>query len=329
MRMSRPERNLLGFTLIELMVTMALLTVIGLVLISTIDSTSQIWKRTRGKVETFREARAAFETLTSRLKQATVNTYWSYDDPNDPDQYERESELHFLTGQAEDLIGSPSSQTPTQAIFFQAPAGYSVVHKGLENLLNSIGYYTEFGTDDTFRPPFVTSPQKYRYRLMEFIQPSEEFDVYDVYKDKPDLTSVAWFQPVLAANRRPLAENVVALVLRVRRAAEEDPTGTAISSDYTYDSRDKDNVDTHHQLPPIVDVTMVAIDEKSAARLASGSTPPLSGVINPSLFTDMTDYEADLAKLSAELQKKDINYRIFEASIPLREAKWSETATTP
>ncbi len=47
-----------------------------LVLVLSITSqTSQVWKRSAAKIEAFQGARAAYETITSRLRQATLNTY--------------------------------------------------------------------------------------------------------------------------------------------------------------------------------------------------------------------------------------------------------------
>ena len=123
-----PEENRLAaaFTLVEMLVSMAILSLIVLVLISITSQTAKTWRYTSGKVEEFREARTAFETVTSRLRQATLNTYWDYDNATTPTRYERRSELRFISGPVErDLsIGTgPNGSAITHAVFFHAPLG--------------------------------------------------------------------------------------------------------------------------------------------------------------------------------------------------------------
>ena len=67
-----------AFTLVELLVAMAVLTLIMLVLVSITNSTSVIWRSTTSEVEQFRAARNAFESMTRRISQATLNTCWDY-----------------------------------------------------------------------------------------------------------------------------------------------------------------------------------------------------------------------------------------------------------
>jgi uncharacterized protein (TIGR02599 family) len=84
-----------GFTLVELLVSTALLTGLVLILVSILDQTQKTWRFTRTKVEQFSGARAAFEAMTRRLSQATLNTYWAYDDPAKPTRYIRQSSCGF------------------------------------------------------------------------------------------------------------------------------------------------------------------------------------------------------------------------------------------
>ena len=65
-----------GFTLVELIVAVGLLAIVLLLLASMTNSTASIWRLTSGKIEEFRSAGNAFDALTRRLSQATLNTYW-------------------------------------------------------------------------------------------------------------------------------------------------------------------------------------------------------------------------------------------------------------
>ncbi len=70
-----------------------------------------------------------------------------------------------------------------------------------------------------------------------------------------------------------LAENIVALVFIPKLPPKEDETGGLLAPNYSYDSTvnkpDEPNINPKNQLPPVVGVVMVAIDEESAAKLAA------------------------------------------------------------
>lgn len=163
----------------------------------------------------------------------------------------------------------------------------------------------------------------------------------------------SWFAAPLAlplqgtSNVRPasvLADNILYLVLRPRRSAKEyeaaSPKPVPIAPNYTYDSRPKAAITpaeakgypSRHQLPPLVAVTLIAIDETSAARLESrfGSTPPLEALGIANLFQTAADtndpaaYEADLETLKTVLANNKINFRIFETEVMLRSSKWTK-----
>jgi uncharacterized protein (TIGR02599 family) len=317
-------------------------------------------------VESYQGARAGFEALTRTIAQATLNTYWDYYDSagkaaNDtaysgtPAKYGRQSELHFRSGPTDSLFGTSNGglTRPTHGIFFQIPGGITSnsTLKQLNNTLNGIGFFLEFGNDDTLRPTFLAAdtsiPKRYRYRLLQMQQPTENLQIYS------SSNGAAWFQDPLGFGSitvnatKPvnvLAENVIALVIIPRLSPAEDPpdaTGggaALVKDDYNYDSRTAKSYSatsvsgksmsgtTLHQLPPLVEVIMVVIDETSAQRLAadSGSNPPDLG--QNELFKkilSITDVDADIDKLEKNLVDKKLNYRIYRSVVDIRGAKWS------
>ena len=136
------RRRRSAFTLIEVLVSAAILVAILGFMVTVADQTSRIMRTTTGKVEQFREARAGFERITTRLSQATLNTYWDYDNPTTPTRYERRSELRFVTGDAGDLLGaSNTNYRISHCVFFNAPLGLvkTDTYRGLGNVLNSVG----------------------------------------------------------------------------------------------------------------------------------------------------------------------------------------------
>lgn len=354
-RQGSPANRGRAFTLVELLVSTTVVSLLVLLLAKMTDETSAVWRRTTGRVEQFREARAGFEAMTTRLAQATLNTYWDYEfEKGDikklkaPIKYSRRSELRFISGPAEQVLGSGGR--PTHCVFFQAPLGITEEpkYKGFENLLSSWGYFVEFGDDQASRPLFLRNevPLRHRFRLKELWQPAEANTIYK-FTSGPGKRADAsrdWFINAVAPaspNVHVLAENVIALVITPRLAPGDekdlksptDPYSSPLAPDYLYDSAPSDKpygkeVNPIHQLPPLLQVTMVAIDEASALRL--NLTEASSDLFRlKDKFRDTSKYGKDLLvggaseSLEDTLIKSRINYRVFSTNVIIRGAKWS------
>ena len=137
---------------------------------------------------------------------------------------------------------------------------------------------------------------------------------------------------------RPLADNVVALVILPKKAEKDRVTPDRLDElapFYQYDSWRILRVDNKlgvknaardNVLPPIVQITMVAMDETSAIRMNLTSDNPPEWTSN--LFTRVktqSDFLADVKKLEDRLSavKTKVNYRIFTADVVMRGSKWS------
>jgi len=332
-----------GFTLIEILVSTAILAMILVILLSITSQASTMWRYTSGRIEQFRQAREAFDLISRRLSQATLNTYWDYDDPTDPSRYVRQSELRFLSGPTETIAGgAPSGKKwPFHGVFFQASLGASQPGQdlnGLNSLLNTWGYFIEFGSDAATRPAALTEdkvPLRYRFRLCELIQPANDLTIYNYTSGKSGTqpknltyTGREWFTSALgSSSARPvheLAENVIALILMPKLSSDDDASGAQLAPNYLYDtttSQADEKINSKNQLPPVMQLTMVSLDENSARRLENGSTPPDLGLNG--LFTDASKYNDDLRLLEKTLSDKNLSYRVFTTSIKMREAKWS------
>lgn len=330
---SMPWRR--GFTLVEVLASCAVLAILLTVLLSMTAEVQKTSRLTQGKTEQFREARVAFETITRRLSQATLNTYWNYDSPTNPTKYIRQSELRFKCANFSIML-PPGAESTTHGICFQAPFGFtndSSAYGGMESMVNTWGYYIEFGSDANLRPPVLGTvgvPERRRFRLFEMMEPAENLTIYKHTSGNPFYNGMDWFRtPLTQTNRssRVLADNIVALIF-----LPKDPTDLALSSDYGYDSSPNSNASDEtskeHQLPAYIQVTMVAIDEQSAARLAANYGNNMPSMIKPQWFTDTSKYEEDLDWLRQQLSgkwdsKERVNYRIFNSNVALRGAKWS------
>ena len=236
-------------------------------------------------------------------------------------------------------------------MFFFAPLGFSngnATLSDLPNLLNACGYYVEFGSDANLRPAFLSSlPNKNRYRLIENILPTQDFNTscggYPAFTDTISTNDKLWITYGLTGNnsvKNVLCENIIALIIRPE-VAEKDvsllglPTAASYSltGNYSYDSRKGESRPAvtssdpsalqFAQLPPMLRVVMVAVDEKSAARLTTGTTPPTEFQLNPGWFQNPANLDQDLADLEEQLIDAKVDFRIFNQVIPLRGAKFS------
>ncbi|HEX4140659.1 MAG TPA: prepilin-type N-terminal cleavage/methylation domain-containing protein [Candidatus Methylacidiphilales bacterium] len=331
----RTRRHRRSFTLLEVLVTLAILLAILVALAQAMDSADRAVKS--GASDPFAPAQDAFETVAGRLADATLETYEDYADASGnfstnatlfvADHLARRSDLAFACGPAtgaSGLLAASQRTTAGSAIFFTAPEGatQTYANQGLGHLLNDLGYFVEFG-DDNSEPAFLLTAHRYRWRLRQVQQPSEALQVYSV----PGTS--AWIQQLVPAGAAipMLAENVIALVVLPERYAAD--TGAALAPAYSYDSRNAANAVTLNQLPPRLILALVAIDELSAERLAAQNGTNAPPLVPANLFQQGTPTQLtqDLATLDASLTAQKIGHRIFQREIQLPSAAWSNGGT--
>jgi uncharacterized protein (TIGR02599 family) len=310
-----------AFSLVEVLVAVAITSLLLALMVQMLGSTQLVWKNTRSSVGSYRDARNAFETISRRVSQATLNAYWGYNDPANPLFYQRQSELHFVSGPAQVLLPlQPLS--PGHALFFQAPLGIaeSVEVQRLEDTLNTLGYWVAFGSDLGQRPAWLreatgTHPERLRFRLMEFRPPTERLDLYRMVDDpgspgkkRPWIevqtaqgTLYQWFNNYLVAHSHPIADHIFAIFIEPLNPAPVLPaTGTAppppasLAPDYHYDSRrhqwaaDPRAHVSRHQMPPRLQLTLLALDEDTwlplTAQQATQHAEALTQLLKEKIF---------------------------------------------
>lgn len=323
-----------GFTLVELLVAMSILSILLLLLSQLLDQVQKTWNYSEGRVSQFREARVAFDIITKNLSQASLNTYWDYEyDNNIVSGYKRQSELHFLTIDGEDLGSAAGGQLTGDAIFFQAPLGVSNTYRNLNNLFNARGYYLLFGSDERFKPSIIDSSPSYRFRVMEYRPPAELNQIYidgdqERVRDQ-DPIYTEWFRYEMPEYSNPLAENVIALVISPRdtlitSGESRRDTYSRIARDYNFDSNDHPDMERFgQQVPPLVQVTMVVLDEGSAIRLEAENGSSMPDLVPRSLFRDTGNFDDDVESLKLELASKNLNHKVFSTMVAIRSSKWS------
>ena len=323
-RRQSPIEKTSGFSLIELLLAMAVLALMAVMMLSVTSSAQKIAKQTTSRTEQFREGRRAFERINQRLSQATLNSYWDYVDSSGrprttsnattftPNKYARMSELRYLQTNSSSLTAPGGGTMVGNSVFFQAPLGKSDTLSGLNSLLNTTGFYIKKSDDSALRPATV-SESKTRYRLFELTEPAENLTIYSLTSGNATTTSTAWYTTPLAelGNSRRLADNIVALLFQ---AQYQNASGTPTSAfNYTSTPRGLSSQPIEeNNLPPTVRVTMIALDETSARRVVDENIT----------LTDATD-DTSLATLEENLTEKGLNYRKFQSTVSIGPSKWS------
>ena len=317
--------------MVEMLVGLAVSTMLIVVVLSLLNHANSTIRTADSKLSAFQSAQAGFDLMTQKLSDATLNTYYDYDNPLAPTAYIRHSDLHFLVAKNSALAGIvPANANSGQSVFFQAPVGYSnnSTFAHTQGLLNACGYFVEYGPNNTSWPTIIPGSQtpRYRYRLMQAIQSTELNGIYGYKEGTGADNSPPWIAS-LGNLALPIAENIIALIILPQSPA----VGGSISSDYQYNSRQGLPSPTLHlqseQLPQILELTLVVIDEASATRLDTGSATPPQVIENAlqlnNKFTDASRYAADLGDLETALIAAHINYHILTSAVTLRESKWS------
>jgi uncharacterized protein (TIGR02599 family) len=362
-RLAYRDREARAFTLVEMLVAIAVLSIILLLATQIITRTSFVWSYSTSKMAENREARVAFNSIVQRLSSATVDQYYGYTYTNGvttagyiPSTYSRRSELRFVSGQSS-VINTTVSSSPTDAVFFAAPLGIvstTALYGHLPSLLNVCGYYVQWSNQDLERPavPGLSSTGIYRFRLMQFVQPAESMSIYSQtipfsasntnanYPAYSFVTGTSWQNTALSGNPsgiHPLANNVAALLL-LPATNTTDASGT-LAPGYLYSSESATAPATTPALtsvnrtPPVMRIVMYTIDEKSALRLPQSATMPnlYVSTSGAALFTDSsklypsttTGDIGDVGRFEQTLTAKHITFRRYDAAVELPRQTWN------
>jgi uncharacterized protein (TIGR02599 family) len=353
--------------LVEILVAAVITVVLVAILLQITSLAGTTVSLSTQKLSAFQSARTAFDIMTRNLSQATLNTYLDYynssgqrrtdtnSDANNngatanfqPVCYGRASDLQFV------IQANQINPNCGQEVYFQAPRSYSADAnlQSVQGLLNACGYYVQFGNASLFQPSTV-STAKYRYRLMQGMEPTENLAVFTATAlsgtGSTTDNSTTWLTNIYNGSGQnsvyvtPLADNVIALIIWPRLSFNDDPTGDKLllnpqggaTDSYSYDSQwnvapntaaPYDQKITADQLPPDVQVTMVVLDEASALR-AQGTSTVQPTVITSALagrFLTADNYQADLTGLANQLTAAHLNFQIFNTTVAMRESKWS------
>lgn len=245
----------------------------------------------------------------------------------------------------------------------QGGAGQPVNTENMVNLLCGRGYFVEWGSDASFRPAFLEQlnnavPVRSRLRLMEYSPTAEKNRIYATALRPITAHSMEWYQDVLSSGvqnaqetaqsrafTRPIAENIIALVISPQLEATGNTALApyAIAPQYIYDSTLKVNPGsspintspqgTQHLLPPLLKVSMVALDERSGEFLARTENSQMRAQLltaiagklqnASSLNEELDGSQGKPGTLVQLLLDQKLNYRVFSTTIALKQSRWS------
>jgi uncharacterized protein (TIGR02599 family) len=340
-----------GFSLVEVLVSMVILSMILLVITSVIGKTQQAWKSTTATLSQFREARQAFETVSRELRQTTIKTWVDYNGfgaviGSQPSEPTKRGVGGLRLGQANSIVtglGS-ASELPGSGVVFQVPGGLTQsaasVFQPLKWSMCKRAYFVRFSDDSSYLPAGLVDrlPARFRYRLIEFSPPTEENDLFgtggsgnagapwmQVSSSAANSTATAGGQPV--SRLRVVADNIIAMVMAAspRRAAIGGTVTNLAQSrnpflQYTFDSAAPQMVNgfnMNQSTPGLIRLIMVAVDDESAARMIVGNSSP--DILNRAGagFTAPANIESDLNTLREYLAAQRYNFRIFTSDVYL------------
>jgi uncharacterized protein (TIGR02599 family) len=183
--------------------------------------------------------------------------------------------------------------------------------------------------------------QIYKLNLREMDQSASKEKVYEWFTEGSYSVNSDWNTSLTDRDTegffrttRVVAENIVAMILHPRESDEKRESGKdELAPDYHFCSRRFQwggggdlATRTRHQLPPVIDITFVAVDETSfnqfVAREGIKSADDDPQLLNKDLFKKAREFRKDLRALEDTLKSKKLDYRVFNTSLRIRESKW-------
>jgi uncharacterized protein (TIGR02599 family) len=353
-----------AFTLVEVLVTSAIVVVLALLLIIVTHQTADAGSRAAATAEEFRAAQNAFEAVTQQLSRATLNNLREFRmDGKIPRGFDRASDLRFVSGPMQTgatpltaanlSTGLFGGKWPGHGVFFQALLGRAGEKSGVElpgrrQLLNTWGYFVEVGDDSLSQPSFLSDTQQYRRiapRLVELREPAERISLYAPDPRDPMHRGFKWFQDPMGTRNfcRTISSNIAVLLLqpklpaavaeRIAPSLDRAGRDALLAPEYYYYSvEDPRNIthpelSTRHRLPPLIDVTMVALDDATISRLyGTDNLDPLSlderflqaSRFGRELYSDPANPGS--SSLEDRLISMRARFRIFTTTVALRSA---------
>jgi len=145
-------KNSPAFTMLELLVAMAVFSLLIVLLLGMVDGATKLWRGTENRVEAYREARAALGIISRDLRNALAGTNTNYILINTP---------------AFDLLSDAEKNTNSAgAIFFLSAQPPGAQASSNKSDVCQVGYFLAYGNTTMISGPLAESSMNlYRYFL--------------------------------------------------------------------------------------------------------------------------------------------------------------------
>lgn len=213
----KPTYRSTSFTLVEMLVALAIFSVLVLLIFQIMSDATTIWRTQTAKEQNFEEARSALNTIARDVNSAVISTNaaWFYSAPN---------QVAFLT------------TLPADAQNTNIDGGD----------ICAVGYSLEYGTNDV--SGIQTNMSLYRY--LRFSNPT-----YSTIVNGGANVDDVFFQPDGTNTVRELIARDIAQVSFV--AYNTNSAGVLAVTEFPT------------TLPPMLDISLVALNDKAAATLTT------------------------------------------------------------
>ena len=289
------NRDATAFTLIELLISMAILAAIAVLMTNILGGVNRVWTNGDQRVQNFQAGRAVTDLISRELSQAAISPRLQFvQDPTVP-------------------TTTPVQAPNSRSLFWQAPLNTT---EGKANC--EVGYY------------LVRDDANAIYQLKRLLIPPSDTTQFLIYNSPPSATRASWVTNAdFAANSSTVADGVIALWFRCfdgngdpipwlfsntgaaspitfnSAASFQWQTGTSSSFTYTGTSTAQ-----AHRLPASVEVTIVTLD--STALVRKPVIPPIPAA------TDVNNIPVQVAAFNASLRANGIqSARTFTTRIDL------------
>ncbi len=267
----------------------------------------------------FQSARLAFDVITRNLSQATLNTCLDYDNPACA-QHGIFEIPNWRAGSGRRVPAGCRAHSEPDRPFSSGSLGYATnitQHGGLEGVLSACGYFVSF-TDEFEHPPARGGLSAIR-RAIASCRCWFPRKITISTRHPPAQPGF----PRIRMRLAPVADNIIALIVRTAGSGSK-PAGYHDGLYLRYPApcrRETLSRIAPINCPPVVQVTMVAVDESAAARPQSAAA--IAGALSGK-FDNTVSYQADLDDLGSKLTGAKIPYGIFSSAVPIRESKWTK-----
>lgn len=266
-----------GFTLLEILVSIAILAGMVVLLASVAHQVGNAWQRVEGENQRREAARTLLHFLARELQAISKPV------PTAPGAANAANLqlLVNLPASVSDPDAIPPALLSPHAIFYQAPVAQNTSRGNIA----AVGYFVRWDTSQ----PSKALPRLCRF----FVEPANTAN-YLIYTPNGNWPSVAsTVAPAVAPTYQGwLSDNVIALWVRCLDASgrpiTQNATGETLNSGYGFDSRqgyrDPATAAVHPApaLPPCIEIALVVVDSRTASNI---KTPIVPTVTAPADFS--------------------------------------------